>query len=212
MANLSLTERISRTGRRQKRLLEAVPGLSRDLDEDLDAPSNTKDNATLRSIEHIDLLSEFNALLPVATRLYGYGETDIEFIKTSVSNQWAGVTQELKATIRQWRIDCVTAGLDGYINPGDQKPLMGELLARRARIQFRQDVLREAEDENGQPYTDGLLDWAPEPTVWTIPKSFCDGVVSLAEARASTGPAMTAETTKPIQIAAPKKIKKAAKR
>lgn len=190
----SIAERIARTRRQQTRVLagagqaSAPSGPARATTAANDAPAPSEGAAPQRrSTEHTELLREFAGLLPAARRLYGYEPQDIELITQSVVSQRAGALPELQAIVKQWRLDLVSHGLDLALADDGAQPLVAEGVARRARIQFRIEVMGETTDENGLPYTDGVLDWAPEPRVWTVPPGLAG----------SEPPAVAPSTVKP---------------
>lgn len=109
--------------------------------------------------ERAGRLWEFEALLPAMVQLYGYGEADVAGLRAAVAAPGQKGDVELSLCVRQWRIDVVAHGLDGLLPDG---------AARRARIQFRQAVMGERVDENGDPYRPDALDWVPEPAVTLV--------------------------------------------
>lgn len=160
----SIADRIAQTRRRQAQTLhgagQAPSRPERGVETVVRGPDAANDTgAVAASPEHSGLFNELCALLPGATRLYGYGDEDIAYIKEAVRADRAGAVSELHLIVRQWRIDIVAAGLD---EPG----LIGRGVAERARIQFRREVMRESLDENGHSYSATALDWAPEPPEW----------------------------------------------
>lgn len=118
-----------------------------------------------RNPEFQDLTRELLALSPAAERLYGYGPTDLASIKESVAASRPGAILELRATVEQWRIAVVTAGLDTVVLPSGA-PLLARGVADRARSLFRMRVQGEAADENGNAYRPDSLDWTPELAEW----------------------------------------------
>jgi hypothetical protein len=110
-------------------------------------------------LEHAPLHAELSALLPGAAAVFGYEQADVDEIHAAVARDRPGALNELISIVRQWRIDIVAAGADS---------LLAEGAGRRARIQFRMDVMGKSTDENGEAYAAGVLDWAPEPKVWVI--------------------------------------------
>lgn len=108
--------------------------------------------------QYDNLHHELQALLPAAAHLYGYEEDDVAGILDAVRADRSGGAEELARTVRQWRIDLVAAGLDD-----PESGLIGLYAAHRARIQFRMDIMGKTVDENGSPYSLGMLDWREEP-------------------------------------------------
>lgn len=101
------------------------------------------------------LLREFEALLPAALRLYGYGDEDVRFLRGAMASEGDSAEQELRLTIRQWRVDLVANNLDCT-------PVMPQGVAERARLEFRRSVQGLATDESGAPITSKALEWRPE--------------------------------------------------
>lgn len=167
----SLTERMAHTRRRQERHMGGLApqpvapspvgrGGSRVANE----PTITAAPAREMSRERAGRLWEFEALLPVMARHYGYGETDVAGQRAAVSAPTRQGDLELSLCIRQWLLDAVSSGLDTDLPEGT---------ARRARILFRQAVMGERVDENGEPYRPDALDWRPEPTAVAVTVSSC---------------------------------------
>jgi hypothetical protein len=178
-ATASIQDRIARTRRQQTRALDGAgqePARPAPAEARLPSrgPAANEPAATrgavaaqARTPEFGDLTNEMAALLPVAKKLYGYGAADVQFIADSVSASRAGALEELRAIVRQWRIDAVTHGLDSA--QADGAPLMPRGVAERARTQFRMDVMGKTEDEGGMKYAATVLDWRPEGSEWVIP-------------------------------------------
>lgn len=98
-------------------------------------------------------MREFETLLPAVARHYEYSPGDIEHVRGIALQKTPEGEMELALCIRQWRLDAVSYRFDDQLPAG---------AGRRARIQFRQDIMGMTHDENGEPYMSFALDWAPE--------------------------------------------------
>ncbi|MFK4705754.1 hypothetical protein ABIC83_002593 [Roseateles asaccharophilus] len=161
MAQTSITDRLAATRRRQGR---AIAGLN-PVEEPIQPPVSAAEaddwvphlsvgarpQVLLR--ERAGQVREFECLLPVVARHYAYSEADIQHVRSQVLDNSPAGEMELALCIRQWRLDAVSYRFDDQLPPG---------AGRRARIQFRQDIMGMTHDENGEPYMSFALDWAPE--------------------------------------------------
>ena len=116
--------------------------------------------------ERAGQLEEFEQLLPVLARHYGYAAEDISFIRQAVTAPTPIGEMELALCVRQWQIDVVTYRLDSALPEG---------AARRARIEFRQCIMAADGDENGERYDDEALDFNPETPSPSPSPQACDG-------------------------------------
>lgn len=187
----SIADRIARTRSQQAKALSgAGQQPARRLEVKAPAPPAPVVIATSPAREDMPVMTatvdglrkEFEQLLVVARRVYGYQDADAEFVRAAVISDRAGADRELELVVRQWRIDAVTAGLDadGSLPDG---------VAQRARIQFRMSIMGQARSESGAPYAPDALEWCEE---------------SPAPAPAQTiEPVMSAEAPAPVSASAP---------
>lgn len=168
----TLTERMARTKRSQEQRMGGTVPPSTTAAR-VHAPSPPTNDARLVaapaqpaqtlprevSKERAAKLREFEALLPAMAQHYGYAEADVAALRAAVIAPTQQGDLELVLCVRQWRIDAVANGLEGVLPEG---------VAQRARIQFRQMVMGERLDENGETYRPDALDWSPEPGVASL--------------------------------------------
>jgi hypothetical protein len=163
MAVQSINDRIARTRRKQAatlsgaglaptRALSPEQAISESVAGDPHAPLQMH-------LDHTTLSREFEALLPAARFAYGYTEEDEAQLRSAVAPDRAGALQELMLIVRDWRLMVVNQNADDRVAEG---------AARRARIQFRINVMKKDTDENQEPFASGILDWHQEPEVWLI--------------------------------------------
>lgn len=101
--------------------------------------------------------SDFLRLIPVACKLYGYGEEDLPWLIATYLPKNVDLLRDHKAltslrlVIRAWMIDMATNELDDMLRT-DGSGGGGSELAERARSAFRQFVMGEECDENGRNY------------------------------------------------------------
>jgi hypothetical protein len=151
MATSSLQERLARTKRTQARALAGERGPVPVVPAANDARHDevaTLDAAPQAAFERASHLAEFEELLPVIARHYGYAEADIDFIRRAVAAATPAANLELMLCVRQWRIDIVTHRLEEQLPAG---------AAARAWVQFRQSVMGKSVDESGAVYPEDAL-------------------------------------------------------
>lgn len=163
MVASSINDRIARTRRKQAATLNGAGyAPTRALSPEQasrDCTTNDPHAPLQMLLDHASLLREFEALLPAARFAYGYTAEDEASLRASVAPSRTDALQELMITVRDWRLMVVCQGVDDRVSEG---------AARRARIQFRINVMKSDTDENQEPFASGILDWHPEPETWLI--------------------------------------------
>lgn len=92
---------------------------------------------------------EFDLLLRPVAQHYQFDAEDVRSLRAAVAGASPEAEREMATCVRDWRILVVTYNLDAEL-PDD--------VARRARLQFRMDIMREPLDESGEAYAVDCLD------------------------------------------------------
>lgn len=143
-----LKERLDRAKRAQARMLAGVRATAPSMVAAPAADTQHDGVSVARRpfdtpFDRAGLMAEFEDLLPVIARHYGFSNADIEFTRAAVSAQSSHGYADLVLCVRQWRLDAVTHGLLAQLPEG---------VAQRAWVQFRLSIMRERADEAGEAY------------------------------------------------------------
>lgn len=137
--SLSFADRVALTRQIQARQLDGPSSGAESA-----KPRQESGEGDQRRVTQAELLGqEFRHLLEAVAHHHQYGEEDKASLQALLTQRTPSSEAEVLRVIAQWRLDVVVGGLDGLL-PAE--------VAQRCRIFYRQKVMGETRDENGEPY------------------------------------------------------------